>query len=224
MYIETDRSRYYGSASRLTLAAHFFGILSIVLLLVWLLHYREGLDYYSSNAFRVFNIHPFLMVFGLIFFSGEAMMAYKTVAAGRDVQKFMHMSLHLIAFVLGVVGICAAFKFHNMQQLEDMNSLHSWIGIITISLFALQWGFGFFTFMIRGASMGTRIRIAPWHVTGGRAILFMAVCSALTGLMQKATFLQLKHEREARLVNFTAVSILLFGIFVDLSVSLAHYM
>ncbi|XP_030512459.1 probable transmembrane ascorbate ferrireductase 3 [Rhodamnia argentea] len=223
MLSDADRPRYYRSASRLTVAAHLFGLLSVVLLLIWLLHYREGLNYYSGNAYRVFNIHPFLMVFGLIFFSGEAMMAYKTVVATRDAQKFVHMFLHLIAFTLGVVGICAAFKFHNMEQLEDMNSFHSWIGIGTISLFALQWLVGFFTYMIGGASTTTRLRMMPWHITGGRAILFMAICTALTGLMQKATFLQLKHEREARLVNFTAVSILLFGIFVDLSVSLAHY-
>ncbi|KAI6685989.1 hypothetical protein NL676_031902 [Syzygium grande] len=219
----TDRPRYYDSASRLTVVAHFCGVVSIVLLLVWLLHYREGIDYYSGDAFRVFNVHPFLMVFGFIFFSGEAMMAYKTIFATRDVQKFMHMLLHLIAFALGVVGICAVFKYHNMQQVEDMNSLHSWIGIGTISLFGCQWLVGFFTYMIGGASTSTKMRIMPWHITGGRVILFMAVCSALTGLMQKATFLKLQHEREARFLNFTAVFILLFGVFVDLSVSLAHY-
>ncbi|XP_056165694.1 probable transmembrane ascorbate ferrireductase 3 [Syzygium oleosum] len=89
------------------------------------------------------------------------MMANKTVVGTRDVQKFMHMLLHLIAFVLGVVGICAVFKYHNMQQVEDMNSLHSWIGIGTISLFGFQWLFGFFTYMIGGASTSTKMRIMP---------------------------------------------------------------
>ncbi|XP_010043930.2 probable transmembrane ascorbate ferrireductase 3 [Eucalyptus grandis] len=219
----TGRHEHYGSASRLTVAAHLCGVLSIVLMLVWLLHYREGMEFDSDNALRVFNVHPFLMVFGFIFFSGEAMMAYKTVAAEWQVRKVTHMFLHIIAFILGVVGLCAVFKFHNMQEIEDMNSLHSWIGIGTISLFGCQWLLGLFTFMIGATSREARSRMAPWHITGGRIILFMAVCTALTGLMQKAVFLELKHEREARLVNFIAVFILLFGIFVDASVSLAHY-
>lgn len=37
--------------------AHLFGILAIILLLVWLLHYREGIDYDSDNGFRVFNVN-----------------------------------------------------------------------------------------------------------------------------------------------------------------------
>ncbi|KAF8040101.1 hypothetical protein BT93_B2352 [Corymbia citriodora subsp. variegata] len=219
----TERHDHYGSASRLTVVAHLSGVLSIVLMLIWLLHYREGMNYSSDNAFRVFNVHPFLMVFGFIFFSGEAMMAYKTVRVERTAQKTVHMLLHLTAFVLGVIGLCAVFKFHDMQQLEDMNSLHSWIGIGTISLFGCQWLFGFFTYMVGGASMSTKLRMMPWHISGGRIILFMAVCTALTGLMQKSVFLQLQHGREARLVNFLAIFILLFGVFVELSVSLAHY-
>jgi cytochrome b-561 len=54
----------------------------------------------------------------------------------------------------------------------------------------------------------------------------MSICAALTGLMQKSTFLNLKHllsQRELRLINFTGLAILLFGIFVDLSVALARY-
>lgn len=66
------------------------------------------------------------------------MMVYKTVKAGHFVQKVVHMVLQLGAFVLGVVGICAVFKFHDMVNIEDNYSLHSWIGIATISLFALQ--------------------------------------------------------------------------------------
>lgn len=66
------------------------------------------------------------------------MMVYKTVQAIHIVQKVVHMILQLTAFVLGVVGLCAVFKFHDMASIEDVYSLHSWIGIGTISLFALQ--------------------------------------------------------------------------------------
>lgn len=87
----------------------------------------------------------------------------------------------------------------------------------------MQWVLGFSAFMFPKASPGTRASMLPWHVSGGRALLYMAICAALTGLMEKSTFLNLKNHREARLINFTGLFVLLFGIFVDLSVALARY-
>jgi cytochrome b561 len=54
------------------------------------------------------------------------------------VQKSIHMFLHLIALCLGIVGICAVFRFHDMIQAEDVYSLHSWVGMSTFCLFCLQ--------------------------------------------------------------------------------------
>ncbi|KAF7808510.1 putative transmembrane ascorbate ferrireductase 3 [Senna tora] len=138
-----ERRHYRKRASRITGFAHFFGILAIILLLVWLLHYREGIEYDSTNFFRVFN-----------------------------------------------------------------------------------WLVGFFTYMAGIASESTRMRMSPWHISGGRALLYMSICAALTGLMEKYTFTRMNHlvkYGEGSLMNFAGLSILLFGVFVDLSVGLAHY-
>ncbi|CAN0876800.1 Probable transmembrane ascorbate ferrireductase 3 [Linum grandiflorum] len=62
---------YRRSASGLTVGAHVFGILGIILMLVWLLHFREGIEYDSDNPARVFNVHPFLMFCGFIFLVGQ---------------------------------------------------------------------------------------------------------------------------------------------------------
>jgi cytochrome b-561 len=66
------------------------------------------------------------------------MMAYRSVAATHDVQKIFHMFLNLLAICLGIIGICAVFKFHDMIKTVDVYSLHSWIGIATITLYCLQ--------------------------------------------------------------------------------------
>ncbi|KAL6566297.1 hypothetical protein OROGR_001912 [Orobanche gracilis] len=218
-----SRSRYQRTASHVSLFGHLFGILSIMLLLVWLLHYREGIDLISDNASRIFNVHPFLMFFGFVFMMGEAMMAYKTVGAEKKVKKSVHMLVHLVAIILGIVGLHAAFKYHEKKGLTNLYSLHSWIGIGTFALFCLQWLFGLSVFMFPGASEGSRGKAAPWHISGGRALLYMAICAALTGLMEKVTYMGLRHQSEARVINFIGLSILLFGISVDLSVSLGRY-
>ena len=66
------------------------------------------------------------------------MMAYKTVRATHQVRKSVHMLVHLLAIVLAIVGISAAFKYHDMIYKEDVYSLHSWIGITTICMYCLQ--------------------------------------------------------------------------------------
>lgn len=214
---------YQRPASRITVLAHFFGVLALILLLVWLLHYRGGLNYNSDNPYRVFNVHPFLMFFGFIFFAGEAVMAYKTVAADMDAKKFLHMLLNLTAMVLGIVGLCATFKYHDMLHIKHMTSLHSWMGMGTFCLFGLQWLFGFSYFLFPKASPSARVRALPWHICGGRALLYMAIITAETGLMQSETLLRLGHNNESRVLNFTGLLILLFGVTVDLTVALARY-
>ena len=78
--------------------------------------------------------------------------------------------------------------------------------------------------MFPRAADQTRGRVLPWHVAGGRALLFMAVCAAETGLMEKSFFLQLKpHQRESHWMNFTGLAILLFGVFVDFSVGIRNF-
>lgn len=57
-----DRSEYYGAASRLTYVAHFFGLTALILILIWLLHYRGGLNYESNNPELVFNVKHLLTI------------------------------------------------------------------------------------------------------------------------------------------------------------------
>jgi cytochrome b-561 len=40
--------------------ANLFGIIAIILMLVWLLHYQGGIEYDSSNPLRVFNVKLYL--------------------------------------------------------------------------------------------------------------------------------------------------------------------
>ncbi|KAJ6369736.1 hypothetical protein OIU76_028058 [Salix suchowensis] len=54
------------------------GVLVASLVLTWTVHYRGGLALVSANKDLIFNVHPVLMVIGLVLVNGEAMLAYKT--------------------------------------------------------------------------------------------------------------------------------------------------
>ncbi|GAB2286383.1 hypothetical protein Dimus_020799 [Dionaea muscipula] len=53
---EGDTNDKRQSASRITVVAHFFGILAIILMLVWLLHFCGDIDLDSDVPAHVFNV------------------------------------------------------------------------------------------------------------------------------------------------------------------------
>lgn len=54
--------------------------------------------------------------------------------------KIAHASLHLLAFILTVLGLEAVFRYHNNKHIANLYSLHSWLGITTVFFFACQVG------------------------------------------------------------------------------------
>lgn len=68
----------------------------------------------------------------------SAVMAYRIVLGTRAAKKTVHLLLHLVALGFAAVGLYAAFKYHRDAGLADIRSLHSWLGIATIALYALQ--------------------------------------------------------------------------------------
>lgn len=212
----------YGSEVSVTLTsllAHFFGLAAAALMLVWVLHFGGGLDLKSDNKTLIFNVHPFVAYVGFIFLSGQAFMAYSNIIWTQGkVQKFVHMVLNLAALAFAIFGIYAVFKYHNEVNIPDMYSLHSWLGMVTISLFSLQWLFGFFSFWYPRFAAHRRAKLAPWHALTGFIIFIMAICTAETGLVEWATFSGLRPGKESLVVNFTGLTMLLYGAAVTLTV------
>ncbi|KAG4908862.1 putative ascorbate-specific transmembrane electron transporter 1 [Glycine soja] len=208
-------------ATSVTIFAHLLFIAIATLVLVWLLHFREGVAFFSSsNPVKIFNLHPLLMVIGFILVGGEAIMIYKSVPEKRRSVKVVHLLLHLIALVAGILGIIAVFKSKKEAGLADMYTLHSWLGMSAISLFGLQYIFGFFAYFFPGAEMSARASLLPWHRFMGMAIFLLAVATAETGLVEYFQFLQLFRTQEALIINSTGLLLFLFAVFVTLSVIL----
>lgn len=94
-----------------------------------------------------------------------------------------------------------------------------------VFLFILdQWVAGFSTFWYPGGSVSSRAALLPWHVFFGIYIYALAVGTACTGILEKATFLQTNHvisrySTEALLLNLSGVLIVGLGGCVILAVT-----
>ena len=71
-----------------------------------------------------------------------------------------HAAMHLLAFLLMVLGLHAVFEFHNHAKIPNLYSLHSWLGITTVFLFTCQVG----TLCPPWVLIGCPLQLGlPWH-------------------------------------------------------------
>jgi cytochrome b-561 len=80
----------------------------------------------------------------------KAILVYRVF---RDVKKLpvkiLHASLLALSLIFASVGLKAVFDSHNLAKppMDNLNSIHSWIGLTTVTLFGLQWICGFVNFL-----------------------------------------------------------------------------
>ncbi|XP_015577989.1 transmembrane ascorbate ferrireductase 2-like [Ricinus communis] len=204
--------------SMMTTLIRVIGLAVLVLVITWTFHFRGGVSLSSTtkDLTLIFNVHPVLLVISLILLNGEAMLAYKTVSGTKSLRKTVHLTIQSVVFLLSVIGVWAAYWFHNLKGVDDFYSLHSWLGLACLFFFSIQWAAGFSTFWYPGGSISSRASLLPWHVFFGIYIYALAIVTAATGFLEKATFLQVHHiisrySTEALLVNTLGMLIVALG-------------
>ncbi|KAJ6312478.1 hypothetical protein OIU76_011769 [Salix suchowensis] len=214
------------SLAPLLFFARIWGLLVAALVVSWALVFKPSFlpQSTSQEDFIYAVLHPLLMVIGFILISGEAILVHRWLPGSRGFKKSVHLCLQGLALACGIFGIWT--KFHgNDGIVANFFSLHSWMGLICISLFGAQWMMGFMSFWHRGEARAVRIRVLPWHVFLGLFTYGLAVATAETGLLEKITFLQTekdvpRHSSESMVVNGIGLSLaLLSGIVILAAVS-----
>ncbi|KAK7168633.1 hypothetical protein R3I93_004834 [Phoxinus phoxinus] len=201
----------------LFLLALAVGFGSIAFVLTWVLHYREGLGWDGGAA--EFNWHPLLMVIGFIFLQGIAIVVYRlpwTWRCSKQMMKFIHAGLHVLAFTLAVISVVAVFDFHNAKNIPNMYSLHSWVGLAAVILYPAQIVMGIAVYLIPATPVYVRAALMPVHVYSGLFIFTSVIATALMGFTEKLIF-GLKSPAykdsppEAVLVNVLGLLVAAFG-------------
>lgn len=207
----------------IVLGIRLMGFAAAVMVIAWAIHFRGGMALISDNSDLIFNVHPVLMVIGFVLLNGEAILAYRTVSGTKNFKKAVHLAMQLLALLLGFTGIWAALKFHNDKGIDNFYSLHSWLGLSCLFLYSIQWLAGFATFWYPGGSRNSRSSLLPWHVFIGLYIYALALATVATGILEKATFLQMnnvisRYSSEAFLVNSLGILLAVLGGTVVLAV------
>ncbi|PSR88236.1 Transmembrane ascorbate ferrireductase [Actinidia chinensis var. chinensis] len=191
----------------LLIFARLSALIVAVLVLIWALGFKSSFfPSTPSHEDLIYAVlHPLFMVIGFILISGEAILVHRWLPGSRNLKKSVHLCLQGVALACGIFGIWTKFQGQD-GIVANFFSLHSWMGLFSISLFGAQWLMGFLSFWHRSETRSIRVRILPWHVFLGLYTYGLAVVTAETGLLEKLTFLQtnrnvLKHSTESMVVN-----------------------
>ncbi|XP_049449701.1 plasma membrane ascorbate-dependent reductase CYBRD1 [Epinephelus fuscoguttatus] len=198
-------------------AAAAVGVVSIIFVLRWVLHFKEGLAW--DGGLAEFNWHPVLIVIGFIFLQGTAIVVYRlpwTWQCSKLIMKFIHAGLNLLAFILAVISLVAVFDFHNAAKIPNMYSLHSWLGLTAVILYCLQLVLGVGMYLIPITPASWRAAFMPLHVYSGLLIFTGVIAVALMGITEKLIF-GLSNPKykdsppEAIFVNILGLLLVVFG-------------
>nr|GEV09555.1 probable transmembrane ascorbate ferrireductase 4 [Tanacetum cinerariifolium] len=214
----------------LIFVARLLATLVIILVLTWALYFTTSfIPRTLSQRDLIYSVlHPLLMVIGFILISGEAILVHRWLPGSRQSKKRVHLWLQGVALASGIFGIWTKFQGQD-GVVANFYSLHSWMGLLCVSLFGAQWLMGFLSFWHRGEVRMTRIRVLPWHVFLGLYTYGLAVVTAETGLLEKLTFLQtkgvvLKRCSESMIVNGLGLGLaMLCGLVILTAVSPKQY-
>jgi len=188
------------------------------LVLFWVLYFRGGFGWQESPKLE-FNYHPVLMITGFVYLGGNALLSYRSYGCCRHVyRKLFHTIFNILAVPAIVMGFLTVLDSHNLAipPIPNFYSLHSWMGLTTMGLFALQLVVGFFSFIIllccSAKTASCRAALVPIHATFGLITFLMAIATCVTGLTEKAIFTLGKEYsklgEEAVVINVLAATLL----------------
>lgn len=118
-----------------------------------------------------------------------------------------------------MIGLVAVFDSHNLASPPKPNlySLHSWLGLGAVILFAAQYLFGFISYLYPGLSQTIKQTYMPVHVLFGLMGYVLAVASALIGIGELIVFRVADFTNlppAAMTLNFIGVLITVFAALV----------
>jgi len=188
-------------------------ILPVILIIYWAQKYGGGFSWEVKNMHK-FNYHPVFMTIAFVFVMGHAIITFRILPLAHRLKKYIHAILNLVAVAFAIAGLVAVIDFHNEQGYPNFYSLHSWLGLITLSILFLQalGGLAIFQDLVKGASDEIRAAYKPWHIVAGTAMVTLAAATICTGLQEKYGFANpAKFSANAYTFNFTAVTILMWA-------------
>ncbi|XP_037946868.1 cytochrome b561-like [Teleopsis dalmanni] len=131
------------------------------------------------------------MVAGFVTLSGFSILLYRLCRCLKHIYvKLLHMFFHACAIPCVALGFLAVFESHNLSDPPKPHfySMHTWLGLVTMGMFVLQFVIGFFSFLVllccENRTYKCRSTMVPIHASFGLVNFMLAIATCITGLIE----------------------------------------
>jgi cytochrome b-561 len=105
----------------------------------------------------------------------------------HDAAKILHVLFHLAALGCLIAGLHAIIQYEHHENLPALTSMHSWLGVMTTTLFGMQiiGGFVLGAGTAGGADIGVMKPLAMMHRALGVISLAFTAATILSGIQNQ---------------------------------------
>ncbi|CAJ0937629.1 unnamed protein product, partial [Mesorhabditis belari] len=128
------------------------------------------------------NYHGLFMTYGLVFFNGEAILAYRFMRnEAKILSKLVHATCHTLAISFFSAALAQIIHQKTLGGNQHVYTFHSWFGIAIMAAYIIQFLFGLFNYGLPGVPIEVRQALMPYHRTVGLALFGCSVAQVLLG-------------------------------------------
>ncbi|XP_008179951.1 cytochrome b reductase 1-like isoform X1 [Acyrthosiphon pisum] len=213
---QSQNFSHVGAYSSLYTICQIVGLLLIFSVFYWIINFRGGFGFTEPKI--IFNWHPLFMTIGFIYLFANSILHYRTFRSlkKRDLKNH-HAIIHGFIIVLVLLAGWASFASHMYSNppIPDLYSLHSWLGVVTISMFLSQFVSGFVSFLFPGIAAQYKEAVMPYHIFFGIFNFVLAIATSVLGFSEKLFFvLEDKYKtypKEGLFGNFIGLLCIFYG-------------
>uniref|UniRef100_A0A914VLH4 Cytochrome b561 domain-containing protein n=1 Tax=Plectus sambesii TaxID=2011161 RepID=A0A914VLH4_9BILA len=190
--VEPKQLRYW---TFFTAVSQIFGILMVFFTGYWNATWNGGYTWgpnvlYPNGSIALHthdhHYHGTFMTVGLVFMQGEAILVYRLLRhENKAFSKTIHAIFHGLTFLLFITGLAHIIQSKNNQDVpRHFYTAHSWVGLMVMIAFILQYVAGFVNFAYPKTSPAVRKWFISQHRVYGLVIFGVSVAQALMGISQ----------------------------------------
>lgn len=183
---------------------------SFALMMYWLFA-ANMLGGLASSGELLFNWHPFLIALAFLCFCQSAL-AYRLVPGVHQTQQRVHATINTIGLALLFAAVIMVHTYKNENGDAHMLSLHSWIGVTTLTIITAQWLLGLLTFALDCCNADGRAWFMPLHKWLGVCGFVSLLANVLLGVLNRQSMLPGWATMTRSLANWIGVMTLLTGV------------
>lgn len=180
--------------------------MALILVVLWAIFTNKTEKFLGGLTWQyphVFNWHPIMMVAGMVVCMtegswlssphrdpvhssyvgtwGAGLLAFRAFPFDKLINRRVRYIWHTAGIAMMCTGLAAVLMYHNDRNQANLWSLHSWLGVMTITLYLSQYVLGWYIFFNESADTDMREAYIPFFAWLD-IFMFVAACFTVVSL------------------------------------------